>query len=303
MQRVRLRKFCGALCCPPFPSRIVSKLAFQPPVPATYSFYVDDAGRLAMKLRRRSDWPYTQMLLRDAIEFFYATTARGSQVACMFVRCSPFARFTVLFSHSNAIDLGGLASWFLELGEHINCNVFGYDYSGYGASTGRPSEKDMYADIDAAWNALRARYGVLPENVILYGQSIGTVAAVDLASRCPDVAAVVLHSPLASGLRVVFRCQSRRTSRFDAFASIDKISGVLAPVLVIHGTDDDVVDMSHGVALYERCPRPVRPLWVEGAGHGDVEFFGEYIERLERFVAVELPKLQAKDKQRRQEAV
>lgn len=256
-----------------------------------------------MKLRNRSDWPYTQLAFRDAIELFYATTSRGSQVACMFVRCSAFARFTVLFSHSNGIDLGRLACWFLELGRHINCNVFGFDYSGYGASSGRPSEKNMYADIDAAWNALRTRYGVSPERIILYGQSIGTVAVVDLASRCPEVGGVILHSPLASGLRVVFRCRTRRTSRFDAFASIDKISGVLAPVLIVHGTDDEVLNMSHGLALYERCPRPVRPLWVEGAGHGDIEFFGEYIERLERFVAIELPKLQAKDRQRGQEAI
>lgn len=50
-------------------------------------------------------------------------------------------------------------------------------------STGKPSEKNLYADIDAAWHALRTRYGISPENVILYGQSIGTVPTVDLASR------------------------------------------------------------------------------------------------------------------------
>jgi len=50
-------------------------------------------------------------------------------------------------------------------------------------STGKPSEKNLYADVDAAWQALRTRYGISPENVILYGQSIGTVPTVDLASR------------------------------------------------------------------------------------------------------------------------
>lgn len=61
--------------------------------------------------------------------------------------------------------------------------VFSYDYSGYGMSTGKPSEKNLYADVDAAWVALRTKYGISPENVILYGQSIGTVPTVDLASR------------------------------------------------------------------------------------------------------------------------
>lgn len=50
-------------------------------------------------------------------------------------------------------------------------------------STGKPSEKNLYADIDAAWHALRTQYGISPENIILYGQSIGTVPTVDLASR------------------------------------------------------------------------------------------------------------------------
>ncbi|CAD6994738.1 unnamed protein product [Ceratitis capitata] len=71
-----------------------------------------------------------------------------------------------------------------------------------------------------------------------------------------------------SGLRVVFR-NTKRTWFFDAFPSIDKVSKVKSPVLVIHGTDDEVIDFSHGIGIYERCPKAVEPLWVEGAGHND----------------------------------
>ncbi|CAH0405228.1 unnamed protein product [Chilo suppressalis] len=141
-----------------------------------------------------------------------------------------------------------------------------YDYSGYGVSGGKPSEKNLYADIDAAWQALRTRYGISPENIILYGQSIGTVPTVDLAARY-EVGAVVLHSPLMSGMRVAFP-NTKRTWFFDAFPSIDKIPKVTSPVLVIHGTEDEVIDFSHGLAIYERCPRAVEPLWVELAGAG-----------------------------------
>lgn len=66
-------------------------------------------------------------------------------------------RFTVLFSHGNAVDLGQMSSFYIGLGTRINCNIFSYDYSGYGVSTGKPSEKNLYADIDAAWHALRSR--------------------------------------------------------------------------------------------------------------------------------------------------
>ena len=66
-------------------------------------------------------------------------------------------RYTVLFSHGNAVDLGQMSSFYIGLGSRINCNIFSYDYSGYGVSSGKPSEKNLYADIDAAWQALRTR--------------------------------------------------------------------------------------------------------------------------------------------------
>lgn len=153
-------------------------------------------------------------------------------------------------------------------------------------STGKPTEKNLYADIDAAWHALRTRYGISPENIILYGQSIGTVPTVDLASRY-EVGAVILHSPLMSGMRVAFPA-TKRTWFFDAFPSIDKVPKVTSPVLVIHGTEDEVIDFSHGMTIYEKCPRAVEPLWVEGAGHNDVEMYSQYLERLKQFVSVEL---------------
>uniref|UniRef100_A0A673TGP0 Alpha/beta hydrolase domain-containing protein 17C n=1 Tax=Suricata suricatta TaxID=37032 RepID=A0A673TGP0_SURSU len=70
---------------------------------------------------------------------------------------------------------------------------------------------------------------------------------------------------------------------------IDKISKVTSPVLVIHGTEDEVIDFSHGLAMYERCPRAVEPLWVEGAGHNDIELYAQYLDRLRQFISHELP--------------
>lgn len=91
------------------------------------------------------------------IQVFMAPTSRGNKIACTYVRTSPNDRYTILFSHGNAVDLGQMCSFFVGLSSRINCNVLGYDYSGYGASTGRPSEKNMYADIQAAWHALQIR--------------------------------------------------------------------------------------------------------------------------------------------------
>ena len=59
-------------------------------------------------------------------------------------------------------------------------------------------------------------------------------------------------------------------------------------MLVIHGTVDKVIDFSHGQSIYERAPNTVDPLWVEGAGHSDVEFHGQYTDRLRKFISQEL---------------
>lgn len=73
--------------------------------------------------------------------------------------------------------------------------------------------------------------------------------------------------------------------------SIDKVHKIVSPVMVIHGTDDEVIDFSHGVRIFESTPITVEPLFVEGAGHNDVELYGQYLDRLKRFIDVELPKI------------
>ncbi|CAF0843420.1 unnamed protein product [Brachionus calyciflorus] len=235
-------------------------------------------------MKEKAEWQYGPGEL-EKLEVFLTRTERGHQIACLFVRCTPNPKYTILFSHGNAVDIGQMSSFYYGLGSRLDCNIFTYDYSGYGASGGTPNEKNLYADIRAAWNALRCRFGISPSNIILYGQSIGTVPTVDLASKY-DCAGVILHAPLMSGMRVAFN--TTRTWCCDAFPSIDKVSKISSIVLVIHGTEDEVIDLSHGIAIHEKCPKAVDPLWVEGAGHNDIEIYAQYVERLKRFINEEI---------------
>ncbi|XP_076261753.1 alpha/beta hydrolase domain-containing protein 17B isoform X1 [Rhynchophorus ferrugineus] len=284
MNGLTFSEFCSLFCCPPCPSRIAAKLAFIPPEP-TYEFVSDENGKCSFALTERAEWQFTERE-KEFIDAFFTRTTRGNRIACLFIRCCSTARFTILFSHANAVDLGQMSSFYWGLGTQMNCNIFSYDYSGYGVSGGKPSERNLYADIDAAWQALRTRYGISPENIILYGQSIGTVPTVDLAARY-EVGAVILHSPLISGMKVAFP-NTKRTWFFDAFPSIDKVPKVMSPTLIIHGTQDEVIDFSHGLTIFEKCPKAVEPLWVEGAGHNDIELYSVYRKRLKQFISVEL---------------
>ena len=67
--------------------------------------------------------------------------------------------------------------------------------------------------------------------------------------------------------------------------SVDRVGGILSPVCVIHGTEDKVVDVCHGKALYARCRHKLEPLWLQGAGHNDVDGHERYFERLRQLVA------------------
>ncbi|CAI5439993.1 unnamed protein product [Caenorhabditis angaria] len=275
---VSLRDLCCLFCCPPFPSAIVSKLAFMPP---ESSYTITENNKLQL-IEGRAAWPHENRYLSECVETTLVRTRRRNKISCAMIRPIQNAKFTLLFSHGNAVDLGQMCSFLYGLGYHLGCNVFSYDYSGYGCSTGKPSEKNLYADISTAFETLKKDFNVPADRVILYGQSIGTVPSVDLASR-EHVAALILHSPLMSGMRVAFP-GTQTTWCCDAFPSIEKVPRVKCPTLVIHGTDDEVIDFSHGVSIYERCPASVEPLWVPGAGHNDVELHAAYLERLRNFI-------------------
>lgn len=205
-----------------------------------------------LQLTEKAEWQYNPDDL-EKLETFMCKTERGHKIACLYVKCTPNPKYTILFSHGNAVDLGQMSSFYYGLGMRLECNVFTYDYSGYGASESHPTEQNLYSDIEAAWNALRTRYGISPSNIVLYGQSIGTVPTVDLASKY-DCAGVILHAPLMSGMRVAFN--TKRTWCCDAFPSIDKASSISSLVLIIHGTDDEVIDVAHGRAIYSKCQKP-----------------------------------------------
>uniref|UniRef100_A0A0D9XYK6 Serine aminopeptidase S33 domain-containing protein n=1 Tax=Leersia perrieri TaxID=77586 RepID=A0A0D9XYK6_9ORYZ len=253
-------------------SSVAAKMAFFPPTPPSYALSEDAAAGVTTM----SGQPH-----RENVEVLRLRTRRGNTVAAVYVR-HPDAASTLLYSHGNAADLGHLYQLFLHLSFNLRVNVLGYDYSGYGQSSGKPSEHNTYADIEAAYKCLIENFGAKEEEIILYGQSVGSGPTVDLASRLHRLRAVVLHSPILSGLRVMYPV--KRTYWFDIYKNIDKIPQVTCPVLIIHGTADEVVDWSHGKQLWELCKEKYEPLWLRGGKHCDLELFPEYLRHLKKFV-------------------
>ncbi|OAY75464.1 Alpha/beta hydrolase domain-containing protein 17C [Ananas comosus] len=253
-------------------SDVAARFAFFPPDPPTYSIKRDEInGRIAA-----AGVPRDQSMDVIALE-----TRRGNRIVAFYLR-NPSARLTVLYSHGNAADLGQLYDLFAQLKVNLRVNLMGYDYSGYGASTGKPSEANTYADIEAVYQCLETEYGISQEDLILYGQSVGSGPTLHLAARLPRLRGVILHSAILSGLRVV--CHVNFNFCFDIYKNINKIKKVKCPVLVIHGTEDDVVNWLHGNGLYKLAREPYEPLWIKGGGHCNLELYPDYIRHLCKFI-------------------
>ncbi|CAL5056256.1 unnamed protein product [Urochloa decumbens] len=267
-------------------SSVAARLAFFPPEPATYGIELAQDGAGAGGLMRM-----TGVSADAGVEVRALPTRAGTRVVSAFWR-HPSARLTLLYSHGNAADLGQMLGLFLELRSHLRVNIMSYDYSGYGASTGKPSEYNTYHDIEAVYDCLKKEYGIEEEDLILYGQSVGSGPTLHLASRLEKLRGVVLHSGILSGIRVLYPVKV--TLWFDIFKNIDKIKQVDCPVLVIHGTADDIVDFTHGKRLWELAKEKYEPLWVKGGGHCNLETYPEYIRHLRKFINA-MEKL-AKDK-------
>ncbi len=181
---------------------------------------------------------------------------------------------TLVYFHGNAGHLGDrliLVQPYLDAGY----GVLLAGYRGYGGNPGRPGEEGFYADGRAALAWLAAN-GVAPSRTVLFGESLGTGVAVQMAVEY-RIAGLVLQSPFTSVVDVGqdkvpwLPVSLLMTDRFD---SLSKISRITAPLLLIHGEADRVVPIHLGRRLFEAAPEPKTAQFVPGAGHNDLHRFG-----------------------------
>lgn len=191
------------------------------------------------------------------------------------------AQYTILYSHGNAEDLGELEDVFEQFRKH-GFSIIAYDYSGYGTSTGTPSEKTAYANILTVYEYLRHKRHLRPDQILVFGRSVGGGPSVDLAAH-QVVGGLILESAFTSAFRVITHIQ---IFPVDKFNNLRKISSVSCPLLVIHGQDDEVIAFRHGKELYDSAPSPKMSFWVPSAHHNDVMLVAgdAYWRKLSKFL-------------------
>ena len=195
----------------------------------------------------------------------------------------------MLICHGNAGNLSDSGRPLHYAGlRALGLNLLAFDYRGYGESEGSPSEEGLYRDALAAYTYLRDTRGVPASRIVLFGHSLGSAVAVDLANRVP-AAGLILEGAFTSavdrGQEIYPYIPVRRLAR-SRFGSLEKIAGIPIPKLFLHAAADEVIPLAHGRRLYEAAPEPKTFVELAG-GHGDAfdadsaRYFGSIARFLE----------------------
>ncbi|MBD2461720.1 alpha/beta hydrolase [Oscillatoria sp. FACHB-1407] len=219
-----------------------------------------------------------------------------AQLHSWWIPAQSTSRGVVLYLHGNGANIGANVAQ-AERFHRLGLSVLLIDYRGYGKSTGGfPSEVKVYEDAAIAWNYLTQERQIPPQQILLYGHSLGGAIATQLAIQQPDAAGLIVQCSFTSIREMTNRMPPYRllpidlvlTQRFD---SIHKVPRLQMPVLFIHGIADTEVPADMSQSLFDAAPEPKRLWLVPGAGHNNVgdTAGAEYLRVVEQFVQETIP--------------
>jgi fermentation-respiration switch protein FrsA (DUF1100 family) len=192
----------------------------------------------------------------------------------------------ILYFHGN----GGALKYRVERFQKLiaaGLGLVALEYRGYGGLGGSPSEQGLLADAEAAYAYAAAHYPV--QQIVLWGESLGTGVAVALAAEKP-AGRVILEAPFTSAVAVGARHYWYLPVRFlmkDQFRSDARIGKVTAPLLILHGLNDQVVPYPMGEQLFDLANKPKHIVRFLDGGHEDLDSRGA-LDAVGRFLAGDL---------------
>ena len=190
---------------------------------------------------------------------------------------------TILFFHGNAGKLDNRVYKLNEL-SRLDVNYLIVAYRGFSGNKGNPSEKGLYIDSSAAKNWLN-NIGVEDESIILYGDSLGTAVAVNLASE-NEFAGIILESPFTSMVKLAKKYYPYLPVKIllkDKYESEKKLRGINTPILVMHGEQDTIVPFEMGKRIYEISLQPKYKYFNEIDDHM-MDYNSQLIQSINRFI-------------------
>ncbi len=219
-------------------------------------------------------------------ESFSFKTADGVNLFGWFIP-SQSARGVLLFFHGNAGNISHRLES-IQIFHQLGLDVFIFDYRGYGHSEGKPTEQGTYKDAEAAWRYLIEERQVSPNEVSVFGRSLGgAVASWLVQSHTPG--ALILESTftslpdIAATLYPYLPVRPLLRFEYNTAAYLSKID---CPVLIVHSRDDEIMPFSHGRRLFEMAKEPKKFLEITGTHNGGFITSGKrYEDGLNAFIS------------------
>jgi len=190
---------------------------------------------------------------------------------------------TILFFHGNAGSLEN-RTYKLNHFKKLDVNFLIIAWRGFSGNKGKPNEKGLYEDAKSAVRWLEKK-GVDKKNIVLYGESLGTGVAIEIAQH-KNYAGIILESPFTSMVdmgKKYYPFFPVRLLLIDKFESHKKIINIYSPLLVMHGKVDKIVPYKMGRKIYELANEP-KFFYAQEYGDHMVEYDEKLLLALEKFI-------------------
>ena len=195
-----------------------------------------------------------------------------------------FKKFkTLVLFHGNAGHLSNRIYKINELNK-LNINILLISWRGFSGNKGSPTEKNLYQDAKAAIKWLNEQK-IENEQIILYGESLGSGVAVEIAKK-NNFNGIILESPFTSienSAKIYYPYLPVKLLLKDKYDSISKIKMINIPILIMHGKKDDVVPFAMGKELFEKANTPKHSYFTSEDDHM-MEFNSDLINAIKEFI-------------------
>ncbi len=230
----------------------------------------------------------------DYEEVFFPATDNTRLHGWFVPSTNPKVNTTLLWFHGNAGNISHRLENLALLHRYLDISIFIFDYREFGLSHGHISKAGTYLDARGAWNYLAEDRGIDPSDILLFGRSLGTALAVDLASSEPCLG-VVLEAAFTSSqdmLKRYFFGTIPSILLQSSYDNLTRIHLIRAPLLFIHGEFDEAIPIEMAQRVYQAAITSKRFFMVPGSGHNDTYLVGgsEYFRQWQIFLKACLEK-------------
>ena len=275
---------------------IIKKILFQPPKPKTYKI-IENSNKnknLEIYIKHPNHKNYRKIKKRVHLDVHFQKIPdknNNNIPSFIFKPTLSLHKACIIYCHGNSCDIGSTFNECCDLAKLTKCVIVSFDYPGYELYQNIESnEKNIYKTVQIIYEYVKEKLKLDENSIIVYGFSLGTGVAFDLAcNKNYNFAGLILQSPFLSIFRTMYN--TKITKYFDLFNSCDKVKFLNIKTLFIHGNKDRIVPYAHGRILSKLIPKSkfYNFQTINGAGHNDIfsaknliylsEIIKDFIER------------------------